>query len=57
MKHMEQEDEREPTIPTTASMLTHPLADWNELKNRFIMNGNCGEALKIMVEYEEEVKP
>ncbi len=29
---------------------------WGELKNRLIKNGNCGEALKIMVAFEEEYK-
>lgn len=30
---------------------------WTELKNRLIMDGDCGTALKIMVEMEEEAHP
>jgi len=48
------EFENKPGIPVTAPLLKHPLADWNELKNRLIKDGDCGTALKIMVEMEEE---
>ena len=43
---------------TNENYVMHPVIDrWGELKNRLILNGDCGEALKIMVAMEEEARP
>ena len=47
------EDVEVETVPN------HPFNSevWGELKNRLILNGECGEALKIMVAMENEKTP